>query len=243
MWCIILFPQIDRVLIHYNLNEKTVKNCDGITRNQFKGIRTTTNGRKALEELIDVHTFHPVEKELQIYLGVPDLTTLEAKTYNTLCIKGQSSDCRTRLRCAKCFHGRTEVSGLRLKRPISVNGNEYLYGQCMLFVSIGMQELVVIKMMRKVTANDIQQRYSFLSSRDIFKKIVRLYTCLNADPACTVITVVDAEQVFRQEQFCIMGQGLMCVNHFCWSNVYSSEIWNIRSLRNWLSEFGNEWHR
>ena len=194
-----------------------------ITKNQFIGPRSVKSVTKALEELMEPDLFHSAASAVETYLNVHQLDTLECTTYNTLCVKGDSSDCRFRLRSAKCFHGRLEVSGMKLCNPKVVNDETYLYGRCLLFMSVGFHQLVIAKMMREVKIDQQQSEFPFLTSREIFTKIMKLYTCLNADIDSSKVLVININDVAKQEQFCDVLEGITLVNHFCWSNIYSSD--------------------
>ena len=141
--------------------------------------------------------------------------------YNTLSLGRDPSDCRNRLRCCPLFHGRTEYSCIQLKSPLWNNGQRYRFGYSLLFFSIAMEDLLVVRLLREVDMS-VDIDYEFLNSRMVFREITKHYTVLCGDEKGNYVCVVNSDDVLRQEQLCDVGAGLVLVNDFCHGNVFTS---------------------
>ena len=220
--------QMDRHEILNSLpNEHCSEEVTATSANCFHGFRSKDCIENVLLELTDRRCYASAVCALQELFGEKEYRTLEARTYNTLHLRSMSNGSRFRLRCTTNFHGKSEISGIRLKNEVIIDGNSYLYGTSLLFLSIGFEDFVLVKLYKTLnsdTISDIHSPHSFLDSRSIFVEIMADYTLLETIFENTRISLIPIDEVYRQEQFCCLGVNLLVVNHFCWSNIFSVKI-------------------
>lgn len=148
--------------------------------------------------------------------------------FNTLSLKHDGlRDCRNRLRCSPMFHGNQKYSAVQLRTPLQRGSYSYSYGQCLLFFSMGLEELVVLRLMKRLSDSLIEEKadYAFLidPEKPIFAEVRSTYTMLLGTPDETSIQVVHVDDILQQEQLCDIGRGIFVVNHSCHGNIFSSE--------------------
>lgn len=210
-------------------------------QNQLIGFRNKGNVLRMIDEEINTMSEDSdnssdntsrravITEQLKEIFGQDEYEYYELSTFNTLSLHHNLNysynerDDRFRLRCSPSFHGKRETSSVRLKKPMTIDGSNYEYGDCLLFFSMGLRQLVVLKMMRKIIDfghDNNMAEFIFLRSREIFEEISSTFTLLlGKDTECR-IRIVDVSEIERQEQLCNVGGGIVIVNHLCWSNIF-----------------------
>ena len=156
-------------------------------------------------------------------LGATDLNQLHARCFNTLDIDSEHKDCRYRLRCASSFHQREQRSGLSLSESKMVDGNFYLYGECMLFLTVGVMDLVICRMYKTISLEigcEDGNLNKYFEKREVFDSIFKNYALLSGNHGSSKVFVVSVDDVRRQEQLLRVNNDIVLVNHFCHSNIF-----------------------
>lgn len=144
--------------------------------------------------------------------------------FNTARIKGQStgSDNRSTLRTSWNFHGRQIFSSVQLNMCHEIEHHSCKFAKCLMFLKVGQENLVLVRMIPSASAD--LEKYAFLRNTEIGEFIASEYTILEkVDGDSNFLKLLPLNEIRRQEQMCPMENNLILVNHFCWSNVFSSD--------------------
>ena len=155
--------------------------------------------------------------------------TYPATIYNSAFIRNHSSDSRHHLVACKNYYHQQRFSDVKLFDPIVTTTSRLKcqYAKCILFVLIGQVKYVVAKIFPFADLEDDHHHaQSMFRDSDIGAVIMNHYTLLrtiNEDEFDDCIQVLDLSDIERQEQLIYLDNHLILVNHFFWSNVFSSE--------------------
>ena len=226
----VVMCQMLRVFIFDRFESESEDVDDPSTEYSKLNLRPVFSGKRNWGKLIEVvesevnspHQMDACQRFEDRYKNVPcDWKHFEVCVYNTLSLHTDSKDCRNRLRCCPHFHGRPEYSCIQLKSPIRKNGVNYRYGYCLLFFSVALEDLVLVRLLREID-NSVDSEYDYLDTREVFGFIQTHYTILRGDQTGSLIREVNTNDILRQEQFCEVGNDLVLVNHYCHGNIFTS---------------------
>lgn len=220
---------MNRVFIceHLNLKVPSNKGISSVSVTSVKRFCGETKSGSVIrilhDSFSDSDTRSLILDALVERLGASQVYESHARCFNTFDIESKNKDSRYRLRCASRFHNREQRSGLSVSEAIVEDDGLYVYGECMLFLTIGVTDMVICRMYKSINVeieNELSAKY--IRDRIVFDSIMRNYSLLLGRQQLSKLFVIPADDVRRQEQLLRVNDDIVIVNHFCHSNVFSS---------------------
>lgn len=139
--------------------------------------------------------------------------SLPCEIFNTARLQF-SEDCRTNLRSTSSFHGHERYSTVQLKDIHHIHTRPCKYAKCMMFVEVGIENIAVVKMFPMALMDTDSEIGKFINDEYQFLE--------NTVDDSNWLQLVPLKDIYRQEQLCFLENNKILVNHFVWSNVFTS---------------------
>ena len=191
-----------------------------------KGHRNQVRSKELLQKILGGAILAAVSDKIRSYIG-DTWENIPGTLYNSAWIRETTSDSRHHLFACEHYYNQRRFSYVKLCEPIVTPNFKCQYAKCILFIQIGYEQLVILKLFPFVNFEDREQSPSVFRDTNIGSLIIEEYTLLRAvseteedfDDCFQVLKLCEIE---RQEQFVFLNYNLAIVNHFIWSNIFTS---------------------